>query len=848
MKDKGNLKTKLGFQHRKKKGRTPEEIHEREISPEDLAKLIAESSDQEDHLQDLDFIMPQKKHQADHQADLEHNQTDSIEEENSDTEKDAAQNIAQPFEKMPIDLDDHQLFNEELVDKVRKETETQEQETQKQENREIETLEQKNQEKREKERRTDEQSVPNRIVNSQQSEATDIKRTQPANDKEEKNKPTPTSTKPTDQSKQANRHTNDGQYVKTEPLIEQMVEEEAKNLLGEFKDEFKNKKTVSQEKALNSVLNSANGDEQIMEEETPTAHDDHASQNENAKPPKSKSSFQQKAKKILSQWQVYFIFGAALSLLVLLWKIHALHFFKLSFAGLILGLGATAIVLAIFCFFYTRRRLWSIMGVLLCVLVVTQSIGLQKEMRLISNSLEEMSSANLGDSRTMGIYVPAMIPISNIEALDGETIGMMSGRDDEGIHAVLEDLDSRGIHVKTRSYSSLQQLYKGVRGLAVRAVILNFGDVRLIEDFSGSQNQASQLLLTYSLHFSNPVENKQSEINLEEDSSTILISGSSDPLDEISYRSNFNALLTINPKTKEILTVILPRTLAINSACEDQLACLAGDQQDRLSLISYHSIEALRQTVEAYLDTPIDFTVRVDIHKILQLFDLDTSIRYQEAKEVDSFAAIQNGAGEHLNGPQIKQLLGSTNDLAPEDFEQELTLLRVFSTLIHSQVLPNTKDLNPILEILKQSISTSMNPEQLSQLIKMFLIFPQKMNESYTLLGSNSNTQYSPTLTETVYMSTVDPASLLKVQTAIHAALNGEPFEVEPLPTPSLFEAIEQSALSQSEQSTTDASQSESSTELESTQETEPQTSDFNTETIQTPSADEVLNEPEDSE
>lgn len=866
MKDKDNPNKKRSFRDRRKKGKDPEVINEREISPEDLAKLIEQSSDQEDHLQDIDFIMPQKKPEEvleqigqmrSQKKDESHShntvtknteESVTIKETKDGTELEVKEQSEksveekpehfshepeeeleeQAIEDMPININDPELFNEDLIKAVRKE---------------------KEKEKRERrERKNAEQSVQEIIVENPEQSGAAEKNSEKSVKGEDENKPVHVHTEPEDQSehdshsKQDEEKQSNPQDTETEPLIEELVEEDAHDLLHNFENEVRKVKKNSKKHSDHAEVEPESADQQTSaaEKKEEKAEEDHSKAN------KPKSPVHRKAEKFLSQWQIYLILGAIVSLLVLLWKIHSLHFFKLSFAGLILGLGGIAIVLAVFCFFYTRRKFWSIPAVLLCVLVVLQSIGLQKQMGMISTSLENMSSTSQAYGRSMGIYVPAMIPISGIEALDGETIGIMSQRDDEGIHAVLEDLDSKGIHVKTRSYTSLQQLYKGVRGLAVRAVILNAGDVHLIQDFSGSQNQASQLSLTYSVNLSNTIKNERNGINLEQDSYTILISGSNDPLTETSYRSNFNVVLTINPKTKEILTVVLPRTLAISSTCQDELACLPSDEQDRLSLVSYHSIEALRQTVEAYLGTPIDFTVRVDTDKILQLFDLDHSIHYQDAKEVDSFSTIQNGTGKYLNGPQIKQLLGSTNDLAPEDFEQELTLLRVLNTLLHSQALPNTKDLNPVLDILKQSISTSMNTTQLSQLIKMFFIFPQKMNETYTLLGSTSNTQFSPTLTETVYMSTVDPASLQKVQTAMQAVLNGEPYEVEPLPTPSLFDAIEQAGQQQTPEPQPQDSEQAVTTEQAQIQneQTEPQPTPEIPQVPETPAGDEEITDP----
>lgn len=545
-----------------------------------------------------------------------------------------------------------------------------------------------------------------------------------------------------------------------------------------------------------------------------------------------KNSLKHKITHALHQWQTYFVLGAIFSIFFLLFKIYTLHFFKLSFAGMVLGLGMAAILIAIFGFYYVPKKIGNIGAILICVLIATQSLGLQNEMNLISNSIAQMSHTEQNAGRKMGIYVPTQIPLSSLEALDGETIGIMAQRDDEGIHAVLTSLAEQDIHVQTKSYSSLQQLYKGAKGLAVRAVILNEADVSFIDDFAPSTNPTSPLTKVYSMTLPSTTpsmtQTDRTNMDLEVEPYTILISGSNDPLDQSAYRSNFNLLVTIHPQTKQVLTTLIPRTLALATSCQEQNACPQGITEERLSFVSYNSIEALKQSIEETLEIPIDFTVRIDLTKLLELFDLDSTLRYQQATEVDSYIDIQQGQGEPYNIYQMKQLIGNVQDLAPDDLNQELTILRVLKTIMQAQELPHTKDIAPVLELLKQAISTSFTPNQFSQIIKTFFIFPMKMEEYYTCLQSETTTQYSPTLTETLYMSKVDRNSLDTIKQAIDAIQNASKnnpaqINVAPLPTPSSLELAKQNETQNQEEQTVSNSTEAASENNSSTQLDEPQ-------------------------
>lgn len=819
MKEKNTAKTKRSLKSRfKKESREQKQtIDEKEIDREQLVELLKETASQEDYLEDLLVITPQPKKTTDDSSmqkkdpeqgkkDLSKSNSspldldvDSIEENQERSQFDefeqsqsAPKNLLQQLdsaEKQDCDPDlvkqnlsqesninidredkqnssDQHVYNEadqmQFIDQENQQDEQdynleehaslKDQKTTQEKGRDIEPLEKKE----------------DCDLNLNQEEALDLQTRHGF-------EPTQNQVSKTDQEEHVSFHHQN---------LNQIPKKKSKSL-KKLKDEKDQLDTSLIEEAI---------------EENSSAQDQFEKSQAQSKTQGKGYLHQHKISRLLHQWQTYFVFGAMLSIIFLLWKIHALHFFKLSFAGMILGLGMIVIFMAIFGFYYVPKKIGNIGAVLLCVLVATQSLGLQNELNLISNSIAQMSDTNQNSGRVMGIYVPAHIPISSLAALDGETIGIMAQRDDEGIHAVLTNLADQGIHVQTKSYSSLQQLYKGAKGLAVRAVILNEADVRFIGDFTPSASQSPSLTRVFSLTLPAQTKNAPTTTSkdLEVEPYTILISGSNDPLSQRAYRSNFNLLVTINPLTKQVLTTLIPRTLAVASKCQEQNACPQGVTEERLSLISYNSIEALKQSVEETLQVPIDFTVRIDLSKLIELFDLDSTLRYQQADEVDSYVDIQHGQGDRYNIYQMKQLIGNVQDLAPDDMNQELTILRVIKTIVQAQELPHTKQIAPVLELLQQAISTSLNTDQLTQLIKMFMIFPMKMEAHYTMLASQTTTQYSPTLTETLYMAKADNNSLETIKQAIQAIVNASAnhpaqIQVDPLPLPSTLEAILQS-------------------------------------------------------
>ncbi len=412
--------------------------------------------------------------------------------------------------------------------------------------------------------------------------------------------------------------------------------------------------------------------------------------------------------------------------------------------------------------------------------------------------------------------------------MNGEKIGIIGGRDETAVHSLLVSLADKGIYVHVKSFDNLQQLYKPVRGQAVRAVILEAGDVRLIQEFSGSQTGEQSLSLVYSMPVDTKVTSPRSDLNMEKDPFTILISGSNDPITDPSYRSNLNLLVTVNPSTRQVLTTILPRSmekdpftilisgsndpitdpsyrsnlnllvtvnpstrqvlttilprsLYVTSHCQEALACLAENQPDRLSLVSYHSIEALRETLENVMDTPIQFAVRLNTDKILGLFDQGKAIRFNTGGD---YTEVNPETGTVMTGPQVRQYIGNINDLSEEDIDQELRQLHALITLTHQKNLISYTNLKGLMKVIQDSIWTSMDYNQVTQLLRMFFLFPEQMNESFSLVTGTSQTLYSPTLTESTFVTLHDQASLDMAKAGIQTVIQGGTPAVSGLPSP----------------------------------------------------------------
>lgn len=482
----------------------------------------------------------------------------------------------------------------------------------------------------------------------------------------------------------------------------------------------------------------------------------------------------------------YLLLAVAAGLLFLLYRLAQTGLIKVSLVGLVLGIGLIVLALAGYVFFYARDNRWKIPGVLLCTAAVLVCMLGQGYASMVSKGLGMLSIRPTDLTRSAAIYCPSLAPVSSLDALNNETIGIMGNENDPLNQMILSDLSEKGIHVKTKSYPSLASLYKAVKGQAIRAVILDGSDYSILGNLGIIDQKTGQLSVLYSKTFDTGIRLEANDINLEKDPFTVLISASRSPLKEQGYSSTLNVLATVNPSSRQILLTILPRTLFVPSACDQNLGCSADQASDRLGFAGYQTSEGLRQTLANLTGTPVDFVVRLDLDSLSRLYDL--SSKYTLRPDRDVFNTNDQSEDEVMNSPKVRQFLGTLNHYSSDDFNQELNQLRLLADVwtqlpewIHSQ-MPET------LEILDDSIQTSFSYSQLCELVRLFFLLPMPMTIQVQAITGTQSVEYSPALTESAFVLHLDQPSMDAAKAAIQETLAGNQPTVQvpavPLPQP----------------------------------------------------------------
>lgn len=109
-------------------------------------------------------------------------------------------------------------------------------------------------------------------------------------------------------------------------------------------------------------------------------------------------------------------------------------------------------------------------------------------------------------------------------------------------------------------------------------------------------------------------ELREEEVTMDEDPVTILLTGIDDYVENDKGRADVLLLLALNPKTKEIAMVSIPR---------DTLAYIpdVGEKRKINSSYAYGDMEGTVETVQNFLDVPVDYYIKTGVDGFKDVVD-----------------------------------------------------------------------------------------------------------------------------------------------------------------------------------------------------------------------------------
>ena len=386
-----------------------------------------------------------------------------------------------------------------------------------------------------------------------------------------------------------------------------------------------------------------------------------------------------------------------------------------------------------------RKTEQSIMAVVLSVLMIMGSITIPRikgQIEKIFNPMPSQGELNIN------VYVKADSDITNLKSLEGRTLGIQKKLDKESQeYAILQINREMSSPITTAEcenvYDAVDKLYSG----QVDAIVLNETYAEQVAQNSDYQTFPTETKVIFNCIRKVDLKYDLNKAgNITKEAFIIGVIGNDEwRLENLEYttgfRSDVNMLLAVNPTSKEVLMITVPR---------DSYVPVAGveDMMDKLTHSPLYSTGGRNgignwiATLNSLFGTEINYTFKVNFASVIDIIDaiggIDVDNPYEftadyedwdsETQYYEKVYHVYEKGRLHLNGKEALAYCRERYGLSNGDFGRNEHQAIVLRAMIDKLTSPSTlANVNKLLEALSGKFMSNMDVNEMIALAKMQL-------------------------------------------------------------------------------------------------------------------------------
>ena len=321
-----------------------------------------------------------------------------------------------------------------------------------------------------------------------------------------------------------------------------------------------------------------------------------------------------------------------------------------------------------------------------------------------------------------------------------------------------------------------------------RFVLLNQSYFDSIVDNEAYETLPDKTKVVYKVEILYDLEDVYNNAKVTEESFNILVSGA-DNYGKIKniYRSDVNILVTVNPKTKQILVTSIPRDAYVKVPCWNN----AYDKLTHASAAGWRSPKGVKcsmKTVEKFLDTKIDFYILINFSSVINIVDTIGGITIENPYDFTYSYKPKTFFPKgtlNLDGRDtlyyVRERKSSKKGDMGRNEHQIIVLKAMLKKILQPSMLSKA---NQLFVELSNSYQTNFSSEQISALIKMQLSDLASWDVLNQSLQGQTARKLSAILSkyQVFSMTVVFPNQLKQAKKNIKAVLSGNILESAELP------------------------------------------------------------------
>ena len=261
-----------------------------------------------------------------------------------------------------------------------------------------------------------------------------------------------------------------------------------------------------------------------------------------------------------------------------------------------------------------RLAIGSVLAMILCLVFAVGIRYIHLGMETLNNITAEEDETSL-----MTVYVRADDDREMADLLT-ETFGTLAN-DKANTLAAVQQLDEKyNAMLATETYTSPTELVDALNDEKVDAILVNQGQLSVLEDMEGYEEALTELREVESFHVVVETDSDKTSISHEDAVFSVYISGSDSRDSNImaTGRSDVNIIATVNTETRQVLLLNTPRDFYV------PLARNEGDEHalnDKLTHAGLYGVDESKDTLAQYYGIDIDYYFRVNFTGFEKIID-----------------------------------------------------------------------------------------------------------------------------------------------------------------------------------------------------------------------------------
>lgn len=419
----------------------------------------------------------------------------------------------------------------------------------------------------------------------------------------------------------------------------------------------------------------------------------------------------------VTSWQVVIAIQviASLVLVALLFKLNALPMKYL------LLLIAVVALLCIGIFFLmrpsskkgqgnVRNIVGKVVSLVLSVLLLVGSLYIAKG----NSVLDLISGANTQTTR-MSLIVLKDSKYNDVSDLKNQSVEVNNIVDTENMAEAIKELNKAESSIKTKDVKDFEKMADDLYSGKTPAILVNQAySINLEANHENFSNETREI---WHYDIIETVKDISKNVDVTEKLFTIYISGidTTGPVSTVS-RSDVNMLVTVNPKTKQILMTSIPRDYYVTLANKGK--------KDKLTHAGLAGVENSVKTLENFLGIDINYYARVNFTSLIKMVDALGGITVNSPVAFTTMHGQYNivKGDNQMNGDKALGFVRERYGLANGDNDRVKNQQRVLTAMLNKAMSPKIiTNYNGILNSIAGSFETNMASGEITDLIQMQL-------------------------------------------------------------------------------------------------------------------------------